>query len=716
MRALKGNVTRTGYRRDSKDRFNDFNVIPSNKISMKGVDHDVIGVSDKGDVKHMKPGGEYKFSGKTVTEFPVYQGSGVFPSQGTISQAEERSFGDKAGDFLRALSQPINYMREIGEGNYLPNQAELESEGITPIESIIALANPADHIYAALAASDVIDDPNYAKEDGVSYGSPGLVSLIAGSAPQRVSKHLDESIKTLKEAGIKTFGELSSINPSGLSGSTKEAAKDVARVVENSNQLGKALRSESGTDREFVTMNSNPAFSLRNYIMDEGAGGIVTHYDPNKPLSSDPFIQDMLNLDSDLFSRDYLTSYRGVTAENADQARHFLTNTGGSGGRAMGQGVYVTQDLDMAKRYATPGISDQIGAGSLPGKDVSGYVGKVRQQLGPHGWKNTLRDLAEREFLGSAGSERGMETTDRVRVIRPKEADAGGLQVQDIVSLDDLASSGLGAFKKGTTPDYYNWRDLDYNATPDQYLRSFFSRRGFKDGGKNTVKETPSYQGGGRSSLPMRFRNTTMYPTDEDAYNAFYESKEFKAMSDEADKDPIYEVTTTEVSIGQPFNVAEEAYKAGMDTTAFVRALAGVESGFNYRAQNPTSSAVGAHQFLWNLLKDDPLVAGVTKEQYMMDEDLQNKVMRKALTDPVAGGNAYLKDIADIREEYSPQIPGFNDMYSDLDLLLMRHLKGRQGSRQYLGNTIRDGEPENLKGLNMTFPDYQDKFYGYYNQ
>lgn len=239
--------------------------------------------------------------------------------------------------------------------------------------------------------------------------------------------------------------------------------------------------------------------------------------------------------------------------------------------------------------------------------------------------------------------------------------------------------------------------------------------RTYKFGGQS-VTEFPMYQAGGRSSLPVRFRNTTMYPTDEDAYNAFYESEEFKAMSAEADKDPIYEVSTTEVSIDKPINVAEEAYKAGMDTTAFVRALAGVESGFNYRAQNPTSSAVGAHQFLWNLLKDDPMVAGVTKEQYMMDEDLQNKVMRKALTEPVAGGNAYLKDIADIRAEYSPQIPGFDDKFSDLDLLLMRHLKGRQGSRKYLGDTIRDGHPENLKGLNMTFPDYQEKFYGYYNQ
>ena len=100
----------------------------------------------------------------------------------------------------------------------------------------------------------------------------------------------------------------------------------------------------------------------------------------------------------------------------------------------------------------------------------------------------------------------------------------------------------------------------------------------------------------------------------------------------------------------------------------------------------------------------------------MMDEDLQDRVMRKALTEPVAGGNAYLKDVADIRDEYSPQIPGFDDKFSELDLLLMRHLKGRQGSRDYLGYTIRDGRPEDLKGLNLTFPEYREKFYRYYNQ
>ena len=45
--------------------------IGSNQITMEGVPYDVLGVSDTGDTKLMKPGKNYKFKGKKVTEFPI---------------------------------------------------------------------------------------------------------------------------------------------------------------------------------------------------------------------------------------------------------------------------------------------------------------------------------------------------------------------------------------------------------------------------------------------------------------------------------------------------------------------------------------------------------------------------------------------------------------------------------------------------------------------
>ena len=45
--------------------------INSNDITMEGVPYDVLGISDTGDTKLMKPGKNYKFKGKKVTEFPM---------------------------------------------------------------------------------------------------------------------------------------------------------------------------------------------------------------------------------------------------------------------------------------------------------------------------------------------------------------------------------------------------------------------------------------------------------------------------------------------------------------------------------------------------------------------------------------------------------------------------------------------------------------------
>lgn len=47
--------------------------IGSNEITMQGVPYDVLGVSDEGDTKLMKPGKNYKFKGKKVTEYPMAQ-------------------------------------------------------------------------------------------------------------------------------------------------------------------------------------------------------------------------------------------------------------------------------------------------------------------------------------------------------------------------------------------------------------------------------------------------------------------------------------------------------------------------------------------------------------------------------------------------------------------------------------------------------------------
>ena len=62
-----------GYKRNSKDRNNPYNIIPSGNITMKGVDFPVLGTDNLGNQKLMMPGANYTFPGNTVFEVPLAQ-------------------------------------------------------------------------------------------------------------------------------------------------------------------------------------------------------------------------------------------------------------------------------------------------------------------------------------------------------------------------------------------------------------------------------------------------------------------------------------------------------------------------------------------------------------------------------------------------------------------------------------------------------------------
>src|SRR5579872_4588679 len=83
LKARGGAVSVTGYKADSPDKDNAYNVIPSNNISMINVPHPVIGTDDTGVTKMMIPGMNYLFPGNYVTEVPV--GKGKLQAGGAIN-------------------------------------------------------------------------------------------------------------------------------------------------------------------------------------------------------------------------------------------------------------------------------------------------------------------------------------------------------------------------------------------------------------------------------------------------------------------------------------------------------------------------------------------------------------------------------------------------------------------------------------------------------
>lgn len=72
-----GGYNKGGYKRNSPDVNNPYNVINSGNITMKGVDFPVRGTDNLGNTQFMTPGNDYQFPGNTVIETPIkYQNGG----------------------------------------------------------------------------------------------------------------------------------------------------------------------------------------------------------------------------------------------------------------------------------------------------------------------------------------------------------------------------------------------------------------------------------------------------------------------------------------------------------------------------------------------------------------------------------------------------------------------------------------------------------------
>ena len=71
------NISKMGYMSNSPDRFNPYNIIPSNRITMNSVPFPVFGIDNLGNEQIMMPGGEYWFPGSSVFEIPMKQQGGA---------------------------------------------------------------------------------------------------------------------------------------------------------------------------------------------------------------------------------------------------------------------------------------------------------------------------------------------------------------------------------------------------------------------------------------------------------------------------------------------------------------------------------------------------------------------------------------------------------------------------------------------------------------
>lgn len=153
-------ISTDGYRSDSPDRFNPFNMIPSGDITMKNVPHPVLGMDNKGNHKMMMPGSDYKFPGNYVMEVPFRQYGGAQhfnPEQGYYGPNKNLS------DF---------YDRQSGVTNQIPGFSPTNPESVKAFQQL----------YDKLSNSGYFSGDGRTAVDGkfgdYTYGAPAIPAPV----------------------------------------------------------------------------------------------------------------------------------------------------------------------------------------------------------------------------------------------------------------------------------------------------------------------------------------------------------------------------------------------------------------------------------------------------------------------------------------------------------------------------------------------------------
>ena len=153
---VTGVFSTEGYKNDSPDKDNPFNIIPSGNITMKDVDFPVIGIDNLGNSKMMMPGGEYEFPGDMVFEMPMGKsGIEIKPeNRGKFTRwAKKRGMTVKQA-YAKVLANKDKYPPSIVKmANFARNAAGWKKQDGGPIEPLTffkTLVNPVAPLMSGL--------------------------------------------------------------------------------------------------------------------------------------------------------------------------------------------------------------------------------------------------------------------------------------------------------------------------------------------------------------------------------------------------------------------------------------------------------------------------------------------------------------------------------------------------------------------------------------
>ena len=113
-KSLLNFLSKTGYKRNSPHVRRPMNLIPSGKITMKGVDFPVKGIDNLGNEQMMYPGLDYNFPGDYVLELPMMQPGG---STSNIKRVGKRKDEKNYIDSVLNANKNLDWVQRLYEKN-----------------------------------------------------------------------------------------------------------------------------------------------------------------------------------------------------------------------------------------------------------------------------------------------------------------------------------------------------------------------------------------------------------------------------------------------------------------------------------------------------------------------------------------------------------------------------------------------------------------------
>jgi hypothetical protein len=201
----EGGVSTEGYKRNSPDVNNPYNIIPSNQITMNDVDFPVLGIDDLGNQIMMQPGEDYTFPGSYVTEFPMKNmGNKRFGQVGMEKSNQTRSFMNIIPNFIPGVNDILDFS-DIIQGIYKGDKNQMN-------QGIIGLAAPGiagkgmgemvDYFTEKTLGKKTADKNQSKRNDILNMSSSDLQKLYTKYGPGGYDKWKAAGFPKLKEGGV----------------------------------------------------------------------------------------------------------------------------------------------------------------------------------------------------------------------------------------------------------------------------------------------------------------------------------------------------------------------------------------------------------------------------------------------------------------------------------------------------------------------------------